>query len=145
MKRILNSLLITFSLLFIISAHAQPSQGRMLPRDAKNNALIFGLGNPYASTITVTASTYVANYTLPTSGLDANRVYRHLYAYNPDANRTVYVCFGDSTGCSTDSYIIRPGYGLVFEPLLFGAPVGSPLVYFRLDASGSVNVDLSAW
>lgn len=118
-----------------------------LPRDARDNVLYFGVGNPYAFELTATTSSYTTGvrYQLPTSGNDVKRVYRHLYVYNPDSTRIVYICFGDSSGCSTDSYKVRPGFGLVFEPIRFGEPVGTGYVYMRLDSAGSVTADLSAW
>jgi len=118
-----------------------------LPIDANRNPLALGVGNPYAFTLTPTTNVYdvAVRYLLPSSGLDTNRVYRHLYILNPSATRTVYVCFGNVSGCSQDSYIVRPGYGLVFEPLRFGVPVGISYVYVRLDAAGSQVIDLSVW
>lgn len=141
MKYILTALL-----LFTGAVQAQQSIVR-LPRDANNTPLDFGLGIPYAFTLTATADAYDTGvrYELPKTGNDLNRAYRHLLVYNPDATRTVYACFGDATGCSIDSYIVPPGFGFIFEPIRFGDAVGLPYVYIRLDAAGSVTPTMTAW
>jgi hypothetical protein len=134
--------------LFLLSATAMAQQAIMsLPRDATNIPLDQGLGNPYAFTLTPTTASYDAavRYEIPKTGNDTGRVYRHLYVLNPSATRTAFVCFGDANGCTIDSFIVRPGYGLVFEPIRFGAAVGTPFVYVRLDDAGSQVVDLSIW
>ena len=140
MKKLL--LLLTFA----VPAWAQQLTYE-LPRDARNTPLYSGVGNPIAFTLTPTLDTYDTSvrYQLPSTGINTNRVYRHLYILNPSSTRTAYVCFGSSTGCSQDSFIVRPGYGLVFEPLRFGKAVDTEYVYVRLDAAGSQTVDVTVW
>jgi hypothetical protein len=118
-----------------------------LPRDANNAVLYSGVGNPYAFTLTPTTASYSISvrYQIPSTGVDTNRVYRHLYVLNRSATRTAYVCFGDDSGCSVDSFIVRPGYGLVFEPLRFGKAVDLEYVYARLDAAGTQELDFAVW
>ena len=137
---------ILLALLFTGVVQAQQSIIR-LPRDANNTPLEFGLGVPYSTVLTPTTDAYDTGirYELPKTGIDTNRVYRHLLVYNPDATRTVYACFGDATGCSVDSYIVPPGFGFIFEPIRFGDAVDLPYVYVRLDAAGSSAVVLTAW
>ena len=135
-------------LLLCVSGLAQAQRlDYPLPRDARDEVLYFGVGNSYAFELTVVSSSYDTGvrYQLPVAGDDVNRAYRHLYILNPDATRTVYACFGDSSGCSVDSMKVRPGYGLVFEPLLFGAKSNKGYIYLRLDSAGSVLVDGAAW
>lgn len=138
--------LIIFLILFSATAMAQQLTFR-LPRDAGNTPLSFGVGNPYAFELAPTSDAYSTDvrYEIPSSGADTNRAYRHLYVLNRSGVRTVYVCFGNADGCSTDSFIVRPEYGLVFEPLRFGAAVGLGYIYVRLDEDGAANVDLSVW
>lgn len=118
-----------------------------LPNDANNRILYFGVGNPYAFQLTPTTSSYDTGvrFQLPSSGLDKNRVYRHLSVINPSDVRSLSICFGDSSGCTTDMIIVPPGYQLVYEPLRFGLPVGLEYVYAKLDASGTVTATFAAW
>jgi len=141
MKKLLLALL-----LISTTGIAQQSILR-LPRDAANQPLDLGLGIPYAFTLTPTTASYDVGvrYELPKTGDNTGRVYRHLYILNRSVTRTAYVCFGTAAGCSVDSFIVRPGYGLVFEPLRFGDAVGTPFVYVRLDDVGSQELDLTVW
>ena len=151
MNRIMNRIMNTKYLLLVLGLISSLSLAQQLsyplPRDARDNVLYFGVGNPFAFTLTATSDAYdtAVRYEVPTNGLNAKRVFRHLYILNPSATRTAFVCFGDATGCTVDSFIVRPGYGLVFEPILFGSLHNTGYVYVRLDAAGSQVLDLSIW
>lgn len=118
-----------------------------LPLDARNTVLYFGVGNPFGFQLTPTTSAYdnAVRYQLASTGINTNRVYRHLSVINPSATRTLYICFGDSTGCSMDNIIVPPGFQLVYEPLRFGKVVGYEYIYARLDSAGSVAATFGAW
>jgi len=139
--------LILLCLFFWLGEQAIAQQSLMsLPRDARNNPLESGLGGSYAAsqTITVTAYNVSQRYQVPSSGLDVNRAYRHFFLLNRDAVDTITVCFGDATGCSDNAVIVRPGYGVVFEPVLFGKAVGKEYVYFKTDL-GPADIDVAVW
>lgn len=139
-------LLITIFTLFTANALAQQS-AIIAPRDARGNPLSFGLGGSYATSAVVSVTAYDVSerYQVPSSGLDANRAFRHLYVLNRSTTRAVSICIGDSTGCTDDAMIVRPGYGLIFEPILFGAATGKEYIYYKLDAAGSANIDVAVW
>lgn len=138
--------LLLLAVLFTVGVYAQQST-IPTPRDAKGYPLSHGLGGSYASSVVVTVTSYDTSvrYQVPSSGNDAMRAFRHIYVLNRSTTRTVSVCFGDENGCTDDAMIVRPEYGLIFEPVLFGAAVGKEYVYFKLDAAGSANVDVSVW
>lgn len=118
-----------------------------LPRDSNNFPLEQGLGPSYAGSVTVTSTSYdpVQTYIVPSSGNDGKRAYRHLYVLNRSSTRTIYVCVNDEVSCTDDAMIVRPGYAMIFEPLLFGLAVGKGYVYFKLDSAGTAPVDVAVW
>lgn len=128
------------------TAHAQ-QLGYRMPRDAGNNPIPMGIGLPYAFTLTPTTASYdnSIRYALPATGRDLNRAYRHILVRNPSTTRTVYVCFGTSTGCSTDHIIVPSEYAFALDSILYGDSVGFSHVYAKLDAVGSVAVEFTAW
>ena len=137
-----------FKILTLISLplYAQQLNYR-LPRDAANQPLSFGVGNPYSFVLTATADTFGTSvrYQIPSTGIDAGRAYRHISVINPSLNRTIYICFGDVLGCSTDMIIVPPEFSLVYEPLRFGKAVDTEYVYMRLDTAGSVDATIGVW
>jgi hypothetical protein len=144
MKRYLGLLLIT---LFSVSVSKAQQLTYPLPIDANRAPLYFGVGNSYAFQLTPTTSAYstMVRYQLPTAGDDINRVYRHLSVINPSTTRTLYICFGNASGCTVDAIIVPPEYQLVYEPLRYGNPVGFGYIYAKLDAGGSVTATFAAW
>ncbi len=147
MKRLLFVSIVLFLFVLISKVGVAQQLTYPLPNDANNRILYFGVANPYAFQLTATTNAYDTSvrYQLPSTNKDTNRVYRHLSVINPSATRTVYVCFGNSSGCSVDSIIVPPGYQLVYEPLRFGKAVDYEYVYIKLDSAGSVTATLSAW
>jgi len=111
--------------------------------------LPLALGNPYAVTLTTSSASYDVSvrYQVPSSGNDAQRAFRTVAVVNPSATRIAYFCFGNSSGCSTDSIIVRPGYAIVFEPLLFGKAVADnkEYIYMRADSAAALTADLMVW
>jgi hypothetical protein len=140
MKKIL--LLLTISM----SLHAQQSILR-LPRDGANAPMSHGMGLPYGFVLTPTTDAYdnSIRYQLPSTGNDTNRVYRHISVYNPSASRTLYICFGGSSGCTGDNIIVPPSVALVYEPIRFGKSVDTEYVYVRLDSAATVAVTFGVW
>lgn len=118
-----------------------------LPRDANNTPLMFGVGNPYAYEMAPVLATYDTGMRIqvPSAGNDVKRVYRHIGVTNLDATRTVYICFGDATGCTIDGMILPPLYSKAYETLRFGKPVNFEYIYLRLDSAGTANVTVEVW
>ena len=118
-----------------------------LPTDGNRNPLYFGTGNPYGFVLTATTDAFDTGvrYELPSAGIDLNRVYRHISVINPSSERTLYICFGDVSGCSTDMIIVPPSYQLVYEPLMYGPLRNTGYVYMRLDDAGSVEATFGVW
>lgn len=118
------------------------------PMDSRGFPLDFGLGESFAGsqTVSVTAYNISQSFQVPSVAPNANRAYRHLYILNQSTTRTVTVAFGTSSSIeSTDSMIIRPGYGLIFEPILFGKPLNREYIYFKVDSTGSAAVDFTVF
>jgi hypothetical protein len=144
----MKKLLFIMSLFFWIGELAIAQQSTIpAPRDARGNTLSHGLGSSYSSELSVDVTAYNISdsYQVPSSGNDALRAFRHIYVLNQSADRTVFVCFGDSSGCTTDAMIVFPEIGLIFEPVLFGAAVGKEYIYFKLDSAGTADIHLAVW
>lgn len=137
--------------LFLLSAAAAAQQAVLpLPRDARNNPLMAGLGEPQLYELTITNTTYGTGnrITLPSTGDSTNRVYRHFWVYNADASRTAYFCFGAAAAaCSTSIIKVRPGMGFVDDFSYFGlaSSQGTGYIYYKLDSSGTASVDVRVW
>lgn len=117
-----------------------------VPKDPFNIPIYGGLGLPvFSEATTLTTSSYVSILTLPNTGHDINRSFRHIAVYNPDSARSVYICFGDASGCSTDMMKVPPGFALAFDHVLFGILYDQTVVYGRLDAVGSVTPEITVW
>lgn len=142
----MNKILLGFLTLFPVLGVAQ-SLTYPLPVDARGNPLMLGVGNPYSTTLTPTTSSYSASiqYQAPLTGIDTNRVYREIYIYNPSSTRTVYICFGSATACSTDNITVPPSTQMVLDAIRFGNAVGFPYVWARLDSAGSSAAVITIW
>ena len=117
-----------------------------LPTDNKSTPLIAGLGLPAMCETTVTAATYVAFCAVPaSSGDNTGRSWRHIQIYNPSTTKSVYVCLGDTSSCSTDMIKIRPGAAVTQDFALFGPSNSAPRIWLRLSSAGSEVVDVNLW
>lgn len=118
-----------------------------LPRDAANNPLIAGLGLPFLINPTITVTSYdTSNRTaLSTTGADTNRQYRHVWVYNPSASVGIFLCVGNSTGCSTDMWYAPPSLGFVDDFAFFGAANNITHIYYRLSGAGTVAPVIRWW
>lgn len=140
----MKKLIFIFGLALGLEAWAQISIVR-IPRDSANIPLYGGLGLPYLIEPTVNVASYDTSHrtALSLTGADKGRQYRHLSIYNPSASISIYVCVGDSTGCSTDMWKAPPSMGVVDDSAYFGPANNITHVYYRA-TSGSV-VPLVRW
>lgn len=117
------------------------------PRDSSGAILYAGLGLPYLiqPTIAVTAYDTSNRTALSTTGADTKRQFRHLSIYNPNASIGIYVCVGDSTGCSSDMWYAPPSLGVVDDYAYFGQGNNITHVYYRLSSAGSVVPTIRWW
>lgn len=140
----MRNLLFVLGLILGLEAFAQISVVR-IPRDSGNVPLYGGLGLPYLIEPTVNNTTYDSSHrtALSTTGADQGRQYRHMSIYNPSASVSVYICVGNSNGCTTDMWKAPPTIGMVDDSAYFGPANGITYVYYRV-TSGSV-VPLVRW
>lgn len=131
--------------LFASAAFAQ-TVSVPVPKDITNTPIYGSSGLPsFTEAVTLTTTSYVSLVTLPTSGVNLNRAWRHIAIYNPDATRSVYICLGGSS-CSTDMIKIPPSIGFVLDDALFGPKwISITDIYGRLDAGGSVAPQVTIW
>ncbi len=117
------------------------------PRDSTNAILYAGLGLPYLIEPTITNTTYdnTNRTALSSTGADTGRQYRHLWIYNPSTSLGVYVCVGDSTGCSTDMWKAPFGVGVVDDFAYFGAANNMTYIYYRISAGGTATPIIRWW
>lgn len=117
-----------------------------LPTDNKATPLIAGLGLPAMCETTVTTATYTEYCAVPAStGENTGRAWRHIQIYNPSTSKSVYVCFGGTSSCSTDMIKIRPGAAVTQDFALFGPSNAAPRIWLRLSSAGSEVVDVNLW
>jgi tetrahydromethanopterin S-methyltransferase subunit H len=136
---------ILLALLLSIPCLAQRAQ-LGLPTDNKATPLIAGLGLPAMCETTVTTATYTEYCAVPSSsGENTGRAWRHIQIYNPSTSKSVYVCLGGTSSCSTDMIKIRPGAAVTQDFALFGPSNEAPRIWLRLSASGSEVVDVNLW
>jgi hypothetical protein len=104
------------------------------------------LGLPtFSEAVTLTTSSYVSLLTVPATGHNATRVYRHMIVKNPSSTRTLYICFGDSSSCATNMLKIPASTTIAYDGLYFGAPTSVVKIYGKLDDTGSVVPELTIW
>lgn len=117
------------------------------PRDSTGSILYAGLGLPVLIQPTVAVAAYdTSNRTaISQSGANTHRQYRHLWIYNPSGTLGIYVCVGDSTGCSTDMWYAPPSTGVVDDYAYFGEGNNITHIYYRLSSAGSVVPTLRWW
>jgi hypothetical protein len=139
MKKLFLALFIT------ITAMAQQSPVPV-PKDINNSPIYGSSGLPrFVEGVTVTGTSYVSLATLPTTGVNFGRAWRHIAVRNPDATKSVYICLGASS-CSTDMMKLPPGIGLVLDDTLYGpAWLDVTNIYGRLDSAGSVAPEVTFW
>lgn len=134
--------------LLSMSAFAQLTQFQYaVPRDKYNTPINSGLGLPYLIEPTVTNTTFdnTNRVALTFTGVDIGRQYRHLSIYNPSGTLGVYVCLGDSTGCSRDMFKAPAGLGVADDFAYFGVMNDVTYLYYRISAAGSVVPVIRWW
>jgi hypothetical protein len=117
------------------------------PRDSTGAILYGGLGLPYVIQPTVTVTSYsVSERTLLSiTGPDTGRQYRNIAIYNPDASETVFVCAGDSTGCTRDMWFAPPQTGFAGDFGYFGAGNNVTHIYYRVSGGAGLSPIISYW
>jgi len=150
-NRIVFALVFLALFLGIKSAFAQRSV-QVMPIDAQSNPLDSSLGLPWACEVALTSASYGGSQycDLPAnSGQNTGRVYRAIAIYNPSSTLKIYLCFGSSSGCSTettsDMMIVPPSLGLVEDHALYGINSNTTRVWFRLSSAGTVTVSAQGW
>ena len=120
--------------------------GLPIPKDQNNTPMYSAQSYPYFATpVTLTTSSYVDVFTLPNTGWDANRIWKHIMIRNPDAARTVYICLGISSVCVTDMIKVPATFGIVLDDITIGYPNQITDIWARLDSSGSVVPEITIW
>jgi len=138
-----------YLLLLLLALPAMAQQEPVpVPKDPVNTPIYGGIGQPFVYDSTaVTTTSFAPIVTVPNSGSNYVRPYRHIAVYNPSMTRTVYVCFAEnaSVGCSVNAMKIPPGIGLVLDHVYYGVMMQTPTIYMKLDSAGSVTPDLTVW
>ncbi len=144
----MKKLLIAFTALIGISAFAQNKTNVPVPKDPFNIPIYGGISLPvFSEAVTLTTCAYTLALTLPNSGLNYNRTYRHLAVWNPSDTRAVYLCFGNGS-CSTDMVKVPPGdsgFGIALDDFMAGVLYGQTEIWGRLDSGGSVTPLIYVW
>ena len=141
MKNIIIALLVVMS----VRSYAQRS-AMGLPVDNKGTPLVAALGMPSLCEVTTTTATYTEYCQLPANtGDNSGRMYRAIQVYNPSSTKSVYVCLGNDTSCTTDYIKVRPGCTISQDFSLFGPGNLVTRVWLRLSSSGSEVVDVMTW
>lgn len=140
MKKLLFLLLLPFS----GWAQQEPVP---VPKDPTNTPIYGGIGIPSLYEPALQSVTYQAIATLPNTGTNYYRPFRHIAVYNPSASRSVYLCFAAATAssCSTDSMKVPPLMGLALDHVYYGRPMDNPQIFGRLDGPGPVTAAVHAW
>lgn len=124
---------------------AQQTSIYPVPRDVNNMPIPTSLGLPVFANQTLTTASYVAVLTLPTTGVNYGRQFSSICVKNPDATRTIFVCFDGASSCSTDMLKVPPSLGLCLDKLYFGRLNDITTIWAKLDATGSVSADFTVW
>lgn len=118
-----------------------------VPKDIVNTPIYGGLGTPrYSDSVVLVAPGFVDVMTVPLTGNDAGRMYRHICVFNPSATANVHVCFG--TGCSSTEMSIpasTSGMGLCLDHTFFGADNQVTVIRAELSTAASVSPQIQIW
>ncbi len=102
------------------------------------------LGTPlFSEAVTLSQATMKLIYTLPTTGNDATRQFRHMMIRNPD-DAAIYICWGGST-CTTDMAKVAAATTVVLDGLFFGPINTITKIYARSADSGAAVPELTIW
>lgn len=118
------------------------------PRDSTGAILYGGLGLPYVwqPSVTVTSYNVSERQAIPAqSGSDTGRQFRNIAIFNPDPTQMVFVCAGNSTGCSRDMWFAPPGVGFAGDFGYFGVANNITYLYFRVDGGAGLVPTISIW
>lgn len=118
-----------------------------LPKDINGVAMHDeSLGLPvFSEAVTISSTAMAAVLTLPTSGNNASRQWRKLMVRNPSAARSVYVCLGSASSCSTNMLKVNVSTTVVLDGLYFGPMNTVTTIWGALDAAGSVVPEVTIW
>lgn len=117
-----------------------------VPKDSNNVPIYSGTGKSvFSEAVTLTTSSFALLLTLPTTGESYVRSWKHIVVRNPDATRSVYICLGGSSSCSTSHLKIPPLLGLALDDLYFGPLNSITTIWGKLDSSGSVIPEITVW
>lgn len=144
----MNKILLLLLAVFVSRGTFAQQSALSLPRDSRANPLSAGLGLPYLYELTsITNTTYDVSHrvTLSVAGPDYQRQWRHMQMFNLSAARSVYICAGDSTGCSRDMWKANAATAIVDDYAFFGPGNNITHLYYRIDSSGTANLDLRIW
>lgn len=116
-----------------------------VPKDPFNTPIYGSSGYPSLYEVALTTSSYALIATLPTTGINQGRSWRHIMVRNPSTTRTVYVCLGDATSCATDMIKVPPEFGIAMDDMLLNAGINITSIWGRLDSAGSVTPEVHVW
>ncbi len=117
-----------------------------IPVDPRKNPVNTGLGFSYFSeAVTLTTTTYVSLVTLPVAGTNVDRPWKGIAVRNPSVSLFVYVCWGNSTGCTQAGMKIPPEQGFALDQVMFGTQNGVTHLWGKLNGAGSVTPEVTIW
>lgn len=116
-----------------------------LPVDKDGNVLQNdSLGTPlFSEAVTLSTNVMKLIYTLPTTGNNATRQFRHMMVKNPD-DAAIYLCWGGST-CTDDMAKVAAATTIVFDGLFFGPINTITKIYARSVDSGAAVPEITIW
>ncbi len=142
----MKKLLILF-LTFFSVVGAAPVFTTPVPKDVLNTPIYGGLGLPvFSAAVQLDDSTWEDLVTLPSTGANAGRPFRHICVYNPSAAANVNICFG--TGCTTAQMSVpatSSGGGLCLDHVYYGVLNDTLVIRGNLSATASVTPQITAW
>lgn len=134
------------AILFSRMAHAQEVPANIVPKDKLNVPIYGGIGRPlFYESVTLSTSSYVKLVTLPSTGENSYRMFRGIAVRNPDASRSVYICLGSTSSCSSDAMKIPPAQGIALDQVYFGFINDVTDIWGKLDSAGSVTPEITIW
>lgn len=118
-----------------------------LPKDINGVAMHDeSLGLPvFTEAVTLTSTGYSAVLTVPSTGNNVRRQFRKLLVRNPSSTRSVYLCFGGASSCSTAMMKVPSSTSIVLDGLYFGPMNTITTIWGALDAGGSVAPEVTIW
>lgn len=135
---------IIFILLLIPGVLLAQAYKYPVPKDPANTPIYGGLGLPvHGESVTLTTTSYADVLTVPSTGNDINRQYRHICSYNPSTTLEVRLCFG--TACSSPQMVIPAGMGLCLDHTYFGVFNDITVIRGALSGAGSVVPKVTIW